>query len=739
MTTQTPMPAGDVVRAGRVDAYLKVLGAPLYAADRSGPDLLYAMLAVATVGKGRLSRIDTAAAAAVAGVRLVMTSQDATGLQAAGYSFADGYGYQSLQVMVDDHIAYRGQPIALVVADTLEIAVEATRLIETDYEPEPFFVTLDDANAAPIPVSEAVPIPHYADKVLGDADRAFADSEIQVDQRYETSPQHHNPMELIATVVEWRGDTLVVHEGTQNAGGVQNGLATVLGLDPAQVEVHSPYIGGSFGQKFALGHHTPLIALASRSLGRPIKLVRPRAQIFQDASFRPASQHRIRIGGDRSGRMVAGIHETVHQTSRHDMFPSSYTEYSATMYGWEHYRGHEDLLQLDTPTPGYMRCPYDHIAAFSLESAVDEFAALVGMDPVDLRLANDTGADAVTGLPFSSRYVAECLRRGSERFGWSSRPLQPGTIVADDGSLVGWGVALGSYPAQLSPSMVRLRLEASGQATVSMTGHEMGQGIRSVVTQQVAEALGLPLDRVEVLLGDTRAAPQHLTAGGWGSASSVAPLRRALDDILAQVRSLNGGRDVRQSPHEVLAAVGRDAIEAEARYHGPGQEDEEAYAALDSGAILPDGPVYPEFTSFSYVAQFVEVRIDPTTRRVRVPRVVSVVDCGRILNPVTATSQIWGGVTWGIGAALREQSEVDPRFGGVLNADIAEYVIPVNADIAEIDVEFINEPDQAFNTDGVKSLGNVVMSGVAAAIGNAIFHATGRRQRRLPIRLEDLL
>lgn len=739
MITQTPSPSPGQAQGGRTDAYLKVIGAPIYAADRFGPDLLFAMLVNATVGKGRLGRIDTTAASAVPGVRLVMTSRDTTELQTTDYSFAGGYGYQSLQVMGDDRIAYRGQPIAVVVADTLEVAIEASRLVDVDYEPEPFFVTIDDGDAAPIPVSEAVPIPPYADKVLGDADRAFAEAEVQVDQTYETTPQHHNPMELFAAVVEWRGDTLTVHECTQNAGGVQHGLATVLGLDPARVEVISPYIGDSFGQKFALNNHTPLIALAARRLGRPIKIVRPRAEIFQDASFRPASRHRIRIGGERSGRMVAAIHETVQQTSRHDMFPSSFTEYSATMYGWEHYRGHEDLVQLDTPTPGYMRCPYDHVAAFSLEFAVDEFAHAIGMDPVDLRLANDTGADVVSGLPFSSRHVAECLRRGADRFGWSGRPLEPGTMVADDGSLVGWGVAVGSYPAQYSPSMVRLRLDAAGQATVTMTGHEMGQGIRSVVTRLVAETLGLPIDRVEVVLGDTRSAPQHLTAGGWGSASSVVPLRRALDDILAELRSLNDGQDLPRSPHEVVSTVGRDAVEVETRFHGPGQVAEEAYAALESGSIMPDGPNYPEFASYSFVAQFVEVRVEPTTRRIRVPRVVSVVDCGRVINPVTAASQIWGGVTWGIGAALRETSEVDPRFGGVLNADLAEYVIPVNADVADIDFEFINEPDAKFNGEGVKSLGNVVMSGVAAAIGNAIFHATGKRPHRLPIRLEDLL
>ena len=736
MSTPIATPTVTATRRPRVDARDKVLGAPLFAADRHGPDLAHAMFATATIGKGRISRLDIDAALAVNGVRLILTHLDQLGLESAGYYMTGGYESQTLQPLLDDRIAYRGQPIALVVADTPEAAIEAAHLVRAEYAPEPFRALIDDADVEPVLLSEA--IPEIADKILGDADRAFGDAEIQIDATYNSPPQHQNPMELISTVAEWRGETLVIHEGTQTSGAIQHGLALQLGIDPANIEVISPYLGGGFGQKNSLQTQTALVALAARRLGQPVKFVVPRTQVFHNASFRPASRHRIRIGGDRSGRMIAAIHETNHQTSRHDLFPSDYTTVTSALYGWGHFRGQERVVQLDTQTSGYMRTPFEHQAAFALESAVDEFAYQIGMDPVALRLVNDTANEPISGLPFSSRHVAECLERGAERFGWSARSAKPRSMVGDDGSQIGWGVALGSYPTSTTPAIARLRLSADGQATIMVVGHEMGQGIRSAITPIVSEALSLPTEQVEVVVGDTRAVPQALTAGAWGTATAIPAVRLATDDLIAEVRAFDPEPRSGRPPHEVLAATGRVAIEVEARHRAPGHP-EEIFEALLTGHPAPAGPLYPEFATFSYIAHFVEVRIEPTTRRVRVPRVVSVADCGRVMSPVTAASQVRGGVVWGIGAALRERSEVDPRYGGFLNADIAEYVIPVNADIGEIDVDFIGEPDPLLNRDGLKTLGEVVMAGVAPAIANAIYHATGQRHRSLPIRIEDLL
>lgn len=738
MSTPIATPTAATTPWPRVDARDKVLGAALYAADRHGPDLAHGMLATATVRKGRISRLDTGAARSVPGVRLVLTHLDAGNPVSAGFLLSGGYGFQSLQPLLDGRIAYRGQPIALVVADTLEAAIEAAGLIDAEYEPEPVSVTIDGADSAPLALCEALPMSMFADKVLGDADGAFTDSEIKVEATYDGPPQHPNPMELIATVAEWRGGTLVIHEGTQHSGGIQNGLAVQLGIDPANIEVVSPWLGGGFGQKNSLQPHTALIALAARRLGEPVKIVVPRTHLFHDAGFRPASRHQIRIGGDRSGRMRAAIHETDQQTSRHDLFPSTYTEITAALYGWEQFRGRERVVQLDTQTSGYMRTPFEHIAAFALESAVDEFAVQIGMDPVALRLANDASVEPVSGLPFTSRHVAACLERGAERFGWGARSAAPGSMVGKDGTQIGWGVALGAYKTSTAPAIARLRLAADGRATIGVAGHEMGQGIRSAIAATVSESLSLPVEQIEVVVGDTRAAPQHLTAGSWGTATAIPAVRQAIDDLLQQIRGFDPDLGTDRLPHEVLAATGHDSVEVEARHRAPGQP-EEIFDRLVQGLPAAAGPLYPEFASFSFIAHFVEVRVEATTRRVRIPRVVSVVDCGRVVSPATAASQVRGGVVWGIGAALRERSEVDPHYGGFLNADLAEYVTAVNADIGEISVDFINEPDPLINRDGIKSLGEVVMAGVAPAIANAIFHATGRRHRSLPIRIEDLL
>ena len=421
----------------RVDARAKVTGAVRYGADRIPEGLAYAAMAVATIGKGRILEIDTDAAEAVPGVHLVMTRIDESELKAPGFVMAGGHAVQSFQPLLGDHIAYRGQPIALLVADTPVAAAQAANLVSARYEVEPIAVDLHDEGVEIVRQQEAIPF--LADITLGDAEAAFAESEVRIDQTYDHPKQHTMPMELLGSVVEWRGDTLVVHEGTQNAGAVRNGLALQLGIDPAEVEVISPYIGGGFGQKNSLQPHIGPLAIAARRLGRPVKFVMTRTQTFHQGSFRPASRHRIRLGADRSGRLAAAIHEVDQQTSRHDLFLALYTETTSRLYGVPNYSGPQRLVRTDVQTPGYMRGPHESSAVFAFEVAIDELAHATGQDPVALRLANDTGTDPVTGQPFSSRHVAECLRRGADRFGWGARNPQPASMRAGDGSQIGWG------------------------------------------------------------------------------------------------------------------------------------------------------------------------------------------------------------------------------------------------------------------------------------------------------------
>ncbi len=718
----------------RVDAYEKVTGQAAYGTDRVPEGVAYATLALARIGRGRVTRVDTTAAEAVPGVLLAVTRFDAEELRGAGFIMGGGFSFQSLQPLLDDHIAYRGQPIALVVAETLVAATEAAELVTAEYDTEPFAVHLDAEGATTLVQEEAIPLPFLADIKVGDADAAVDASPVRIDSTYEYAAQHAVPMELNGAVVEWRGDTLVVHEGTQNAAALRHGLAQQLGIDAAHIEVRSPYVGGGFGQKNSLQPHLGPLALVARRLGRPVKLVLARTQTFHNGSFRPATRHRVRLGADASGKILAAVHEVDQQTSRHDLFPAMHTEVTSRLYGFPAFRGRHRLVQTDVQTPGYMRAPFESSAAFAFESAVDELAYATGQDPVALRLANDTMTDPVTGRPFSTRFLAECLRRGAEEFGWADRNPEPGSMRADDGSFIGWGVAAGNYPGSIVPAVAHLTAEASGCVTVGVDGHEMGQGIRSAIALLVANDLGIPARDVEVRVGDTRFAAQHLTAGSWGTASALPAVHSGLRELRKHLNAADTGEV------DVAAAVERAGhpVEVEASALGPGQPPE-ALDQAKAGHLAISGPVFPEFSTFSWVAHFVEVRVEPTTCRIRVPRVVSVVDCGRVASPVTAASQVRGAVVWGIGGALREESLADDRFGGFLNSTLEEYPIMVNADVHRVDVAFVDEPDLLFNPVGVKGLGEVAMVGVAAAVANAVHHATGKRHHRLPIRLDDLL
>jgi xanthine dehydrogenase YagR molybdenum-binding subunit len=433
--------------------------------------------------------------------------------------------------------------------------------------------------------------------------------------------------------------------------------------------------------------------------------------------------------------MLAAVHEVDQQASRQDVLPATYTEITSRLYDIRAFRGRQRHVRTDVQTPGYMRAPFEHPAAFAMESAVDELAYATGQDPVELRIANDAAADPVTGKPFSSRHLAECLRRGAELFGWARRTPEPGSMRADDGTLLGWGVAAGAYPSLTTPAQARLRAWPDGRVVVEVGGHEMGQGITTALVCAVSQNLGIAPGDVVVAVGDTRIAPHHLTAGSWGTNSTFLAVHAALEELRERL-----GAD-EEGPVDVAAAVvasGLTHVEVEAVTRGAGQPPE-AVEQLRAGKVAVAGPEYPDFVSFSFIAHFAEVRIEPATRRVRVSRMLSVADCGRVSSPVTADAQVRGGVVWGISGALREHSDVDPRFGGFLNADLADYVIPVNADVGRVDVAFIDEPDHVFNPMGVKSLGEVALVGVSPAIANAVYHATGRRHRRLPILIEDLL
>lgn len=723
----------------RVDARDKVTGAPIYAADRTLPGMLHGAFAVSTITKGRLENLDLAAASAVPGVRLIITHETVKDkMKRVGFVLAGSYAFQSFQPMLSDAIAYRGQPIALVLAETLDAAIHAASLVEGRYQAEPFSPSLGSEGSVVIPQAQS-PLPQqlFGDISVGDAQGAWDEALTKTDLTFHSPPQHQNPMELVATVAAWDGDHLTIYEGTQNSGSLRHGVAEILGLDPQRVTVISPQAGGGFGQKNSLQMQTAFAAFAARETGAPVKIVVPRRQLFLDASFRPESAHRVRLGADSSGRVTSAIYEVDAQTSRHDLFPLDYTSSGARLFGIPNFQGRQRLVQTDVQTPGYMRAPFEHFSSFAIDSSIDDMAYKLGRDPVEYRLAHDTATDYVTGRPHSSRYLSACLERGASLFGWNRRKSVPGSMVAENGDLIGWGVGVGCYKAATAAAIARLEVSADGGVMLTVGVHEMGQGIRTALTSIVAEKLGVPMESIAVVIGDTRGAPQHLTAGSWGTATAVPAAASAADRMTEALSALNAG-GINSTPAEILKAAGKTDLSVEIERPAPGLP-KETLANLMRGGVSVRGPVYDAFVSYSHIAHFAEVRIEPSTRRIRVPRVVSVADCGRVVSPRTAASQVRGGVVWGIGASLRESSEIDIRYGGFLNTDIAEYVIPVNADIGSIEVDFINEPDPQINESGVKGLGEVAMTGVAAAVANAVFHATGQRLRDLPIRIEHIL
>jgi xanthine dehydrogenase YagR molybdenum-binding subunit len=751
---------GIGANAQRVDGREKVLGKPIYGADRLPARTVFAVPVAATVGKARITAIDTRAAERVKGVLAVLTYRNMDRLQKVEFSFAGGQAIQSHFPMQVPEVRYRGECIALCVAETPESAYEAASLVVATYDEQPFAVEMTAAGGTEVVQAKAVA--WFPDFVKGDPVPSIDAAPVSVDAIYYIAAQHHNPMEMLSTVAEWHDGSLVVHEGTQAAQAMKMGLVIALGLTEDKVRVVSPFIGGAFGQRGAISPHTILAAVAARRVGRPVKLTVPRAQIFHATSFRAATEHHIRIGADRDGRFVGGLHLVRSQTSRFDLMPYTGEETTSRIYGWPAFRGATTLVQLDTQTPGFMRAPMEMASFFALESAVDELAEKLGMDPVELRILNDAKIDPISGKSFSSRYLVRCLQRGAERFGWSRRSPAPRSMQTGDGKLIGWGVAAGAYPAYITPAVARIRLHADGRVDLSVGAHEMGQGIRSAIAAVAAEELGVPPGRLRLLIGDTIVPPQHVTSGATGAATISIPIAKAsqrLRHTLAELAvkggraafagadpaltRLRGGRlhlpnGESASVADVLAAARVHYVDGIADGAAPGMS-QDAFKQAALGKVAFFGPEFPTHVSFSYIAHFAEVQIDPMLPRARVTRMLSVADCGRVLSRRTAESQLLGGLVWGIGSALTEASEVDPRFGGFLNNNIAEYQIPANADVRSLEVELLDTPDLVFSEIGAKGVGEVACVGAAGAIANAIYHATGKRVRALPIRIEAFI
>ena len=720
----------------RVDGPLKVAGAAHYANDVSYPTLVHAVVLGSTVAAGRISRIDTGTAEAASGVVAVFTHLNAPRLRAGPRT---DIALQPPPALQHDRILYYGQHIALVVAETFEQATAAAALIEVEYERAEPVLDPDD------PRAERLANPWHTDCARGDVEGALAAAHLRFTGEFRTPDQTNNPLGPFSTVAKWDGDSVTVHDTTQHPDNVRAAVAGAFDLPEERVRVLARYVGGGFGAGLRVWQHVILAAMAARLLDRPVKLVLTRPQMFTCVGHRPYTIQHIEIGATREGELVAVEHRAVTPIAREDDVLYRATRETTTAYAYPNLATHDWQVRLNIPSPAHMRAPGTAEGNFALESMLDEISHQLGLDPIELRLRNYATMNPQLSLPWSSKALRDCYLIGAERFGWDSRVLEPGSM-REGPMLIGYGMAGVSYGWFQPPCQARATVYRDGTAYVRSAATDIGTGTYTVMTQLSAELLGLQLNRVRFDLGDTDmpTAPQ---AGGSGLTGALGAavhdacnrlVRSFLDLVHDDPESpLRGAR-----PGDVLATNGRihrvdDSQRGETYTDILSRHGREELSA--DGAAAPAKPEEIGLApAGAFGAKFVEVRIDPDLGVLRVARVVSAIDGGRILNGKLARSQIIGGTVGGIGMAILEQTVTDPDSGRIANANLGDYLVPVNADVPEMEVVFVGEPD-GYNPVGVKGIGEIGIVGIAAAIANAVFHATGRRIRSLPITLDRLL
>lgn len=736
----------------RLDAADKVTGRARFPSDMPVANAAYAVLLTSTIARGRITGIDRSAAMALPGVRLILTHEE----MAANAKPEPAFAGKSTKTFDDDSIEHDGQLIGLVVADTLELAQEAASRVRIAYASERASATMQSIGSETLPVAKIDT--RHEDPIKGNARAAIASARWRVSAEYETPAQHHNAMELFTTTCVWEGDHLTVHEPSQFI--MPRGyLAQSLGIPVDHIRVISRYCGGGFGGKHSCSPRTVLVATAARRLKRPVKLVVDRSQGFTINTFRAETRHHVEIGADAEGRFTGLVHEGWELTSRPSTYNLSGTETTARMYAWPMIATETHIVHADRNSPGFMRCPHELPYMFALESAIDELAHTMKIDPVELRRRNDTQVDPLDNRPFSSRALIACLTRGAERFGWNARAAVPGTRHDGDWR-VGYGVATACYPSNTGSSAARIALTRDGRARVQVGFHEIGNGAYTVIGQTAAASLGLPADRVAVELGDTALPPSTMASASNGTASvcnAVVDACEAARARLAAGAVTPGGFFAGRDPSALRLVDGiltdgtraqplRDAIdrvggmvEASGAFVPPGIAPG-AIERLARGIPQIKGGVKDrDKVMYGFGAQFVEVRVHAITAQIKIPRVLGVFAAGTIISPRTAHSQLTGGMIWGIGSALFEQTEIDPGSARYLNTNLADYLIATNLDVDRVDAEFLPEQDADVNPLSIKGIGEIGTCGINAAVANAVFNATGKRIRSLPIRPRDLL
>lgn len=724
----------------RVDGRLKVTGGAKYAADMPVIDVVYAALITSTIARGTITGIDARQAEAQPGVIKVITPANALRLPVAtGKPNIFGHVVQTLQ---DKNVFYQNQPVGVVVADTFERATYAASLVKFEYDEKMPRTQIDKEkkNAYKPAVSNSAP----TDSKRGDPIAGMKMAVTKISETYVTPVENHNPMEPHAALSVWEGEKLTVYDATQGVFGTRSILAEMFGLPVEDVRVVTHFLGGGFGCKGPWSY-VALSVLAAKQVGRPVKLVLERRQMFGPVGYRPRTEQQVRLGVAPAGALTSVGHDVLTQTSSFDEFVEPSAAVTRLLYAVPNQETSHRVVRLDVGTPTYMRAPGEASGTFALESAMDELAYTLNMDPIALRLKNYAEKNPEDGKPWSSKSLRECYRVGAEKFGWKERTPAPGSMKTPGGQLTGWGMATATYPVVRFPSSALARLLPDGTALVQAGTQDLGTGTYTVMTQVAADALGLPPESVRFELGDTLL-PETPFSGGSMTAASTGPAVQAAGRA-ARAKAITLAVADPASPLFGLAADAVDVQQGRMFFKADPSKGE-TYAALIARQKLPSievttgskpGPEQDQYAMHSFGAVFAEVAVDPDLGEVRVRRITSAYGVGNILNAKTARSQLMGGIIMGIGMALLEETVADLRTGRVMNGDLAEYHVPVNADVPEIDVTFVPETDPHINPLGVKGIGEIGITGVVAAIANAVYHATGKRVRDLPITLDKVM
>ncbi len=726
----------------RREGVLKVTGAAKYAADRHPPGMLYAVLAVSTIARGRVAFLDVAAAKAHAGVVEVITPANRPPLAQDPDERANLFMFR-LDLLQSDLVRYANQPIAIVIAETLEAATEGAALLAPRYENQPARVGLD-AGEAFVPTNVGPGFP--ADEHRGDVGAGLAAAIKSVESTYETAAQYHNPMEPHAIVAAWDGDKLSIDTPSQGLALAQGRLAGLFGISPDNIHIRSPYLGGGFGCKGLITGPQVLGVIAARVVGKPVKLVLRREQMYGPVGHRAPTRQTLRLGTDHEGKLTAIDHHTKTMSSTYDDFFEPASNVSHTVYASAAIATSHEAVRSDIGTPMFMRAPGEATGSVALESAIDEMAYACSMDPLAFRLKNYAEIEPMSGKPFSSKALRECYRQGAARFGWERRTLAPRQMRDRDGFLVGWGVGTATFPALMFAGNAKAMLRQDGSGIVEIGAHDMGQGAWTALAQIAADALGLDMDRLEFRSGTSDLPDAGIAGGSAHTATAGVSIHNAGADVIARLADLatrdersalfgagnagviaRGGRLFRrddesrsESYADILARAGLAHIEG----HGTGAADPAAQSA---------------YAMHAHGAVFAEVKVDPDLGQIRATRVIGAFAAGRIINPRMVQSQLSGGMIWGVSFALHEQAVMDLRSGRVMNANLAEYHIPVNADVPSVEAILVEEDDPHVNALGIKGVGEIGVTGSAGAVANAVWHATGIRVRQFPITLDRLI